>query len=390
MPPKPLNAPDGQQATGGIQPGVSNAIVIADKVIVFGPNAGVFVYSGTPALGNPPIFWATSSTVDPFGNAIPESSTAGIGGTGTFAAGNTLITPSGIFSYAGTPALGNLKMSFAPAAGTDSFGNVYTDNLATYNVAVAGGGYAQVAANPSTGLPFLVLLPPGGAHVGAPPQVNSGIVNPGAVNEQLQLGVTSGFGTGPGSAGSAGAQFVGRPNNGGVGSSFSNLISDNIRGVRADTTSYPMGHLVAQGSALPQTIASTSATTVTGCGAFTTVPGTYKVMVDAQVTANAAAGSFVFQISTTGTLSNIWGNGRIVQTAGAGAGNERTTTDIVATSALPFSSTGSGAVGATFLVQLVGYLSFTTAGAVTLQAFLTILADTFVINNVAMTLIPNF
>lgn len=141
MPPVPLNAPQGVSPVGGVQPGQSNAIVVADKVIVFGPGAGMFVYSGTPALGNPPIFWATSATVDPYGNPIPESSTAGIAGSGIFAAGNTLVTPAGTFVYSGTPALGNLIASITPAAGTDLFGNTYVPGTVSYFGPIAAGAY---------------------------------------------------------------------------------------------------------------------------------------------------------------------------------------------------------------------------------------------------------
>jgi hypothetical protein len=43
---------------------------------------GVFVYTGTPALGNPPIASMTGSTVDPFGNAVkPEIAVYGSGGS---------------------------------------------------------------------------------------------------------------------------------------------------------------------------------------------------------------------------------------------------------------------------------------------------------------------
>lgn len=69
-----------------IAPG-SPSVVRARLVIVSGTgaNSGLFVYSGTPALGNPPIFWATSATADPFGNAI--SSTSGVAGGGAFVVG---------------------------------------------------------------------------------------------------------------------------------------------------------------------------------------------------------------------------------------------------------------------------------------------------------------
>lgn len=130
MPPPPQNAPGGQQATGGVQPGQSNAVVVADKVIVFGAGSGVFVYSGTPGLGNPPIAWMGGGLIDPFGNVLP--STTGIAGAGTFQAGNTLITPAGTFGYSGTPAAGNLVYSDTTAATTDPFGNAAVGGVAAY------------------------------------------------------------------------------------------------------------------------------------------------------------------------------------------------------------------------------------------------------------------
>ena len=65
---RPVNAPRGQGTPVGVQPGVSNAIVIANKVIVFGTGGGVFVYSGTPGPGNPPIVSVGGGTKDPYGN----------------------------------------------------------------------------------------------------------------------------------------------------------------------------------------------------------------------------------------------------------------------------------------------------------------------------------
>lgn len=51
----------GQGTVGNIQ---------ANTVVVFGTNQGVFVYSGTPALGNPPIASMSSGTLDPYGNTV--------------------------------------------------------------------------------------------------------------------------------------------------------------------------------------------------------------------------------------------------------------------------------------------------------------------------------
>lgn len=83
MPPVPLNAPQGAALTGGVQPGQSSGIVTANKVIVFGPGDGVFVYSGAP------------------------------------------------------PAAGNLIASIAPAAGTDPYGNHYVAGDASYSATFA-------------------------------------------------------------------------------------------------------------------------------------------------------------------------------------------------------------------------------------------------------------
>jgi hypothetical protein len=131
---RPLNAPPAGIPVPGVQPG-SPGIVIAHFIIVTSAG-GVFIYSGTPAHGNPPIAWMSGGTADPYGNTLP--STTGVAASGTFSAGNTLITTSGTFIYSGTPATGNLIYSTAAFSGTDAFGNHY----------LGGGGawYAAAAA----------------------------------------------------------------------------------------------------------------------------------------------------------------------------------------------------------------------------------------------------
>jgi len=66
----PLNAPAAAIPTPGVQPGISGQIILAHYVIIFGTAGGVFIYSGTPANGNPPVAWITSATADPYGNTI--------------------------------------------------------------------------------------------------------------------------------------------------------------------------------------------------------------------------------------------------------------------------------------------------------------------------------
>lgn len=90
----PLNAPPAGAAVPGIQPGVTGQF-FGFIVIVYGPTgtpSGVFVYQPgtTPALGNPPVIAATSSTTDLFGNPLPGGAVARIlvqsaGGTGPYA-----------------------------------------------------------------------------------------------------------------------------------------------------------------------------------------------------------------------------------------------------------------------------------------------------------------
>lgn len=141
VPPRPDQV---YQGGGGavVAPGTAQ-VFFGRLVVVFGPSGvpvGLFVYATgtTPALGNPPIFWATSSSADPYGNVIP--STAGVAGTGAFEAGNTIINPNGIFTYSALPpALGGLLTSSGvTTAGTDSAGNAYLPGNTTYT----SGAYA--------------------------------------------------------------------------------------------------------------------------------------------------------------------------------------------------------------------------------------------------------
>jgi hypothetical protein len=134
---RPLNAPPGVSPQPGVQPGVYNGVILADKVIVFGPGDGVFVYSGTPGPGNPPIAWVGAGLVDPYGNVLP--STTGVAGSGTFQAGDTVLDASGVFVYNGPPGANLLLLSICGAAGaTDQFGNIAPQGLTTYSSTTPG------------------------------------------------------------------------------------------------------------------------------------------------------------------------------------------------------------------------------------------------------------
>jgi hypothetical protein len=303
-----------------------------------------------------------------------------------FQAGDSIINEQGVFIYDGPPALGNLKFSIAARAGVDvPFGNHYTDNAAAYNLAVPGGGYAQMATNPATGIPYFILNPAGLTHLGSFPQINASGVNTGAVNEQTQLDIDSGNETGQGTGGSSVVQLISRQNNAtGPGGAFAQLLSDNIRGVRADGNSYALGHqtLIAL---TPITINLTSAQTLNGCTA-PVVAGFYKFIVDLQFTANASAGNPSFQIGTNAPVFIWWGNAIIWQTSGTGAGANRF---VASTSGLGFQGPAMVA-GAVYSVTIAGHAQFNGPGNVSLQAFTSIAADTFVINNADFEIIPQF
>src|SRR5581483_7878803 len=52
---------------------------------------------------------------------------------GTFMGQDFIVNDAGIFVYSGTPAAGNLVGSWAPVAGTDGYGNAYPAGLAVGN-----------------------------------------------------------------------------------------------------------------------------------------------------------------------------------------------------------------------------------------------------------------
>ena len=66
--PRPVNAPQGAAPASGVQPGQSPGVVIANRVIVFGPGDGIFIYSGTPGPNTLIASDASAGGTDPFGN----------------------------------------------------------------------------------------------------------------------------------------------------------------------------------------------------------------------------------------------------------------------------------------------------------------------------------
>jgi hypothetical protein len=129
----------------------NGAIVVAEKVIVFGAGDGVFVYNGTPGLGNAPVFVAASpsTTEDPYGNPVDPvvqlGSASGahinvdqFGELVMFNSAGQIVMfmqpgLEAIFMYAPPAGAGSLIISVSSTSGTDNFGNAYLQGHTTYN-----------------------------------------------------------------------------------------------------------------------------------------------------------------------------------------------------------------------------------------------------------------
>ena len=123
--PPPINAPAGQATPVGVQPGVSTSVVRARLVIVSGTGEGLFVYSGNPGSGNPPIDSVSNSVTDPYGNTTQPGVVSYNGGAFAqlFAAALQLQGATGQFEAASVTTLltaGVLGMSSGEVTNTDT------------------------------------------------------------------------------------------------------------------------------------------------------------------------------------------------------------------------------------------------------------------------------
>lgn len=151
------------------------------RLVIDGVRGAIFEYANGGPVGALVSSWARSAGTDPYGNPYPQGFDAGSGSS--FTGTDFVINSNGEFFYSGTPTLGNLVFSIAPANGTDAFGNPY--KVGVYAYGSSGGAAALVTAAGEAGL----ILPPGGtSHDHSPPQVFSFNGNPGAANE-FQAGV---------------------------------------------------------------------------------------------------------------------------------------------------------------------------------------------------------
>jgi hypothetical protein len=163
---RPMNAPPASTPAPGVQPGVSSGVDVANVVIVYGPNAGLFEYAGTPGPGNPPVIWATEAARDPYKNALPFTGLGVRNGSGlTRIDGGTIQVGA-----AGEFTMGTLNDS---GTGVTSLESSTASNV---DVAAALELFSKVAS--PTGNPAVWFIPGSGANGGVFLDLTNGTVYP--------------------------------------------------------------------------------------------------------------------------------------------------------------------------------------------------------------------
>lgn len=178
-----MQGPNGLLNTVTYPPG---ALQTDPRVVIDGVRGAIFVYGpGGVFIGS----WAGSGEVDPYGNGYPEGLYVAVG----VIQGITIVATNNGGEFLGytanPPVSGSLYISISPVAGTDQYGDAFRDGVDVYG---PNGAFAQMAVNQSTGVPYIVIMPPGSTYVYNPPQSFSGVINSGAANEQLYMQVESG------------------------------------------------------------------------------------------------------------------------------------------------------------------------------------------------------
>lgn len=112
------------------------ATITSPRVVIDGVRGAIFVYQSGGPVGALIGSWAGTAGTDPYGNVYPAGIDVASGAiTGTVFTGTDFImSSSGLFFYAGTPALNNLIASVVPGivSITDSVGNTALPGIASY------------------------------------------------------------------------------------------------------------------------------------------------------------------------------------------------------------------------------------------------------------------
>lgn len=209
----PVNAPRAQGTPVGVQPGTSNAIVLAQYVVVFGSSGGMFVYAGTPGPGNPPVYSVSNADKDPYGNTVEPGIWAGPPGSiqvgmqaepGSGFGQILFVTPGGPFSadgamfgieQGGGQSLGISSSSVA--ANPDHVEVSFQDNLSGGGSARLEQVYFDITGTPHAGsaLDFSGFKIGAGSIIAVDPSTGTSLGNPFAGETWHPVTVDAGWGS---------------------------------------------------------------------------------------------------------------------------------------------------------------------------------------------------
>lgn len=391
----------------GSGPAPQSQVFFGKLVIISsgGPSTGLFVYSGTPGFGNPPVLAivAPGVTKDPYGN--PASAVLNVGNLsgahfGVNASGDIfLVNTGGLVIFHGRTSdggffwynssgqgAGNLLAAIAPAAGTDPAGNAFK---AGYSFFGTGGQQINMQVS-GGGVPFLIFAT-AASEEGTAANVQAGITNPGA-SELLTL-----FVVGP--QGSVHTDLVSIIMNsaakdgsipaGGALNYTDTTAAEHFylewgsKGTKVfsalvgDTNTYQPERLTQDqitATTINQTGFSQQILQTANLGV-----GKYVFRAHVDVTPNQAAGFIELEFAGSAVFSNIRVNAIETATTAAGGGavfgNERLITALVT----PFQGSTFGA--ADRIVDMIGVCTVSTAGNIGMFAACgTAATDTYLVH----------
>jgi hypothetical protein len=151
-----------------------------------------------------------------------------------------------------------------------------------------------------------------------------------------------------------------------------------LTGLSGDTNSYFLAYTSAAASAVPQTISSTSATTITGCS-FPVGIGQYHFRARVTFSGGSAAGTANFSVSGPANTSPWIDALFIMSTSTAGAGAQNAALGPVNS---PTLTTGNN------VADIEGEATFTAAGTLALQCAEGTAGDTVIIQKARFFMYP--
>lgn len=161
----PAVNPNINTSRAGTGPAPQTSVVIARIIIIYGPSGGLFIYNGTPSYGNPPVLSATEASTDPYGNPVTP-----VLNIGPQDAGHAGFDNNGVLYLSDSNAKVRIEidpgrsvieffdasgagidppiMTFAPASGTDQYGNAFPAGIAIHdNLGGASGWWLYSGAS---------------------------------------------------------------------------------------------------------------------------------------------------------------------------------------------------------------------------------------------------